>query len=85
MKLNLHIDRLVLDGTGWGASAVAEFEAGLRTALEREVRAHRSGSFVPATGAVGMQDRMQVVLTEPAGAGEMGEALGRAIHGRIRR
>ena len=84
MKLNLHIHRLVLDGAEWGTSTVAEFEAGLRDALERELRTHQARGWSPASGTITTSDRVKVVLGEPGGAGDMGQALGRAIHRRIR-
>lgn len=80
MKLNLHIDRLVLNGADWDTAAIDAFERGLQETLAREFQNHRGGNWPAGAFGTGTSEPMRIVLGEPGSAGAMGEALGRALH-----
>jgi hypothetical protein len=83
MKINLHIERLVLDGLPLNdAAAVAQLRAGLEAELARLIVAAAPG-LPPTGGAVPRLQAAPIHLSPAAKPARLGQQIAQAVHGAL--
>ena len=80
MKVNVHIERLVMDDLGDGALQPERLEAAVQAEIERQVRAHGGGWPAQPEVSARPVDGGQIPATGAPGAERIGRQIGRAIH-----
>jgi hypothetical protein len=85
MKMNVHIERLILEGLPVGSDEGSRVRAAVIAEMQRLIGIHgispelRSGGMVPAIRADAMQ------ISKKGSPGQLGTQIARAVYGGLRR
>ena len=83
MNIELHIERLILDGLTAGPERRAAIQAAVEAELTRLLAAHGLSHELLAGGAVRSLSAGEVVATNQTGAAPLGDQIARAVYGSI--
>ena len=83
MKINLHIERLVLDGLPVGAGQSGLIQSAIETELARLLTEGGLSSELMAGGAMPRLTASPIQLTNDATPARLGQQIARAVHSGI--
>jgi hypothetical protein len=83
MNIELHIERLILDGLTAGPERRAAIQAAVEAELTSLLAAHGLSRELLAGGAVRSLGAGEIVATNQTGAAPLGNQIARAVHGSL--
>jgi hypothetical protein len=81
MKLNIHIERLVLEGLPVGGNDAQRVWAAVTAELERLIRAHGVSTALHSAGAVRELHAEELKVGERSSARRLGTQIARSVYG----
>lgn len=79
MKINVHIDRLVIDDLGAGPLRPEKVQAAVQAEVERQLRFHGAGQQVQPRNPERPVDGGQIPAGKALGAEPIGRQIGQAV------
>lgn len=83
MNINLHIERLVLDGLAVAPRERARFQAAVETELTRLLTSDGLSSMLLSGGTMPHLPATSIQLSDQANPIDLGQQIAGAVHGRI--
>ena len=83
MRIDVHIERLILDGLPLRCSQTSLVQASLEQELARLLRGSEVNSELLADGAVPHLPATSIQFTKDAPPARLGQQIASAVHGRI--
>lgn len=83
MNINLHIERLVLDGLAVAPRERARFQAAVETELTRLLTSDGLSSMLLSGGTMPHLPATSIQLSDKANPIDLGQQIAGAVHGRV--